>query len=153
MTESSFGTFLKERRLARRLSITALSEQTGYGVDSLRSWERGETVPSDSATYETLSKPLEVTVEELRAAAGLLPPSEKKDDTAAEEPGVAPVPPPEPTPRVGMPDVRTYRDDPREMLSYWIRGLLTAAGLILLFIVLVWAVGGMLDQVGGLFGE
>ncbi|MFQ5967673.1 MAG: hypothetical protein ACE5MI_08685, partial [Acidimicrobiia bacterium] len=88
--------------------------------------------------FTSLATSLKLDENELRVAAGQDPPEPK--------------PPPPRTAPTQPARIPSYRDDRREMVVYWIRGILTAAGLIALFLVLVWAVAGLIDQIGGLFG-
>lgn len=142
MTDARFGDFVKEKRLALRMSIKELAEHVGRTDSTVRSWEHGESRPRSDDVFEALSRALRVDEDQLRELAGVEP---------RQVPEPAPAPPEDPA-EIGLRRIPTYRDDPREMMVYWVRGLLTAAGLILLFVVLVWAVDGLFDQLGGLFG-
>ena len=143
MSDIEFGELVREHRLALRLSISDLAARVDRSEATVRSWERGESRPTADSAFVALAAAIKVDEMELRAAAG----------QALPEPETKPPRPRRrirPTPPTHLP---SYRDDRREMIVYWIRAALTAVALIAMVVILIWALGGLADQIGGLFEE
>ena len=144
MSDQTFGDFIATHRSAAGLSAHDLGDRVGRSAATIRNWEQGRNVPTGAQVLAALSQALGVPEESVREAAGILGPEKGRLDRP---------PAPEVVVPTSIPVVRGYRDEPGEMITYLLRGALTTLGLILLLIILVWAVGGLLDQVSGLFAE
>jgi transcriptional regulator with XRE-family HTH domain len=160
MSDEEFGDLVEERRTAAGLSREELGELVGRSPTTIYDWEHGKSVPRQGAVFEALAVALAVSEEQLRAAAT----SEQGNVDRA----IHPAPPsvtPEIEPAGGAASLRrplrypaafsgppaplsSYRHDRRQMVTYWIRGVLTAAALIALFVVFVWAFGALAQNVG-----
>jgi len=147
MSDQTFGEFIAAHRSAAGLSALELGNRVGRSAATIRNWEQGRNVPTQAEVLTALSRALGVPEERVLEAAGIQGPERQNRLDRPRRPA------PETDVHTSIPVVRGYRDDPGEMITYLIRGALTALGLIILLIILVWAVGGLLDQVGGLFAE
>ena len=143
MSDIDFGELVKEHRLALRLSISDLAARVDRSEATVKSWERGDSRPTADSVFTALSDAIKVDETELRAAAGQELPEPREKTPPSRRPIRS-------TPPTHLP---SNRDDRREMISYWIRSALTAVALIALVVILIWAVSGLADQVGGLFEE
>src|SRR5688500_19991378 len=72
---ASLGDFLREQRLASRLSLRQLSEQTGVSNPYLSQIERGLRRPS-AEVLQQLAKALRISAEQLYVQAGILNPDD-----------------------------------------------------------------------------
>lgn len=70
---SSLGSFLREQRLASRLSLRQLSEQVGVSNPYLSQIERGLRRPS-AEVLQQIAKALRISAEQLYVRAGIVSP-------------------------------------------------------------------------------
>ncbi|MGD9961702.1 helix-turn-helix domain-containing protein [Nocardioides sp.] len=74
-TVESLGDYLKEQRVAARLSLRQLSEQAGVSNPYLSQIERGLRRPS-AEVLNQIAKALRISAEQLYVRAGILDPDE-----------------------------------------------------------------------------
>lgn len=74
-TVESLGEYLKEQRLASKLSLRQLSEQAGVSNPYLSQIERGLRKPS-ADVLQQIAKALRISAEQLYIRAGILDPDE-----------------------------------------------------------------------------
>ena len=74
-TVESLGDYLKEQRVAARLSLRQLAEQAGVSNPYLSQIERGLRKPS-ADVLQQIAKALRISAEQLYIRAGILDPSE-----------------------------------------------------------------------------
>src|ERR1700742_187395 len=77
-TVESLGEYLKEQRVASRLSLRQLAEQAGVSNPYLSQIERGLRKPS-ADVLQQIAKALRVSAEVLYVRAGILEPSETSE--------------------------------------------------------------------------
>ena len=66
---STFGEIVRDRRSALSMTQTGLADLVGETTSVVRSWERGQSIPGDPDTLQTLATVLGVELEELLAPA------------------------------------------------------------------------------------
>jgi transcriptional regulator with XRE-family HTH domain len=159
------GVTIREARLEKSMSLGQLASAVGRSSSSVRRWERGEVAPAASVLPK-LSAILEIDIQDLR-------PGEKHSETgsddqrsegeggsgrgstveqpviSADEPAdAAPQLAPKATapPRSGVLS-RLWGSATRGGQGWlgWIRGFLTAAALVVMLFILVWAMGELFD--------
>ena len=163
----TLGRLIRESRLKRGLSLGQLASKVGRSSSSVRRWERDEVAPAIGILPD-LAEALELDEAEL---AGLcdrtmddgdgpptsngLPPARPMDVTevaVGATPGTQDPVEPEP----GLPAQQSIgggllSDLSRLVLGSkpswigWVRGLTTAAVLIVMFVILIWAIGEFVD--------
>src|SRR3954449_363559 len=79
-TVESLGDYLREQRLAARLSLRQLAEQAGVSNPYLSQIERGLRKPS-AEVLQQLAKALRVSAETLYVRAGILDPADHRATT------------------------------------------------------------------------
>jgi transcriptional regulator with XRE-family HTH domain len=166
---AELGRLIRESRLKKGMSLGQLASTVGRSSSSVRRWERGE-VPPAKAIIGDLAVALDLEpsqLDDLRPGPSLPEPidadahgqgpSTLEHSAVGESSSVSP--PQEPvssirdsspsTPSVGMFGdlVATVRST-TEGWSGWIRGLLTAAVLIVMLVILVWAAGELFSALG-----
>lgn len=168
MTDTlAMGRTIREARLAKGMSLGQLAAAVGRSSASVRRWERGEVAPA-IGIIDDLARVLDIDADELRsqrpsvdgpaAPAGGSPLDADAVDEAGpstfEQDVVAP------RSRTGETVVVPERSggivaDAVEAVRHaasgwggWIRGLLTAAVLIVMVLVLVWALGQLASAIG-----
>ena len=166
MDESvTLGRLIRESRLERGLSLGQLASKVGRSSSSVRRWERDE-VPPAIGILPDLAAALELDEEELqRLRSGSTtttpdPPSPSQESTTRSTIEGETVSngsltkahttdvPRAPAPKDGG---GLFRDVSRAFLTSkaswigWVRGIMTAVVLIVLFIVLLWALGELID--------
>jgi transcriptional regulator with XRE-family HTH domain len=157
MTDAiAMGRAIREARLRKGMSLGQLASAVGRSSASVRRWERGE-VPPAIGLIDDLAEVLDLDPDELRRMRPQ-PQDEGEgegvDDetpprvTTAEQPLVPVADPPAisqeaPTraPRGFLGDLGLALRELTSGWSGWIRGLLTAAILIVMLFVLIWALG------------
>ena len=167
------GRTIREQRLARGMSLSQLAAAVGRSSSSVRRWERDE-VPPAIGIIDQLAEALGLDPEELRS----LRPGPIGSDQADADSGFGPtessggtpepldldrvpiIAPPEsvdessappssgPRPPGFVSDVIEVLRGATESWSGWIRGGLTAAVLIVMAIVLVWALSELASALG-----
>jgi len=165
------GRTIREARLAKGMSLGQLAAAVGRSSASVRRWERGEVAPA-IGIIDDLARVLGIDADELRSQRPSVskpvtsPPGNPHHDTdmagetgpsTFEHDAVAPAPI---RARTGEATVAPERsngiiadaiDAVRHATSGWggwIRGLLTAAVLIAMALILVWALGQLASAVG-----
>ncbi|MGH3361324.1 MAG: helix-turn-helix domain-containing protein [Nocardioides sp.] len=79
-TVETLGDYLKEQRVAARLSLRQLAEQAGVSNPYLSQIERGLRKPS-AEVLQQIAKALRISAEQLYIRAGILSPEEGIDGT------------------------------------------------------------------------
>ncbi|HVR33053.1 MAG TPA: helix-turn-helix transcriptional regulator [Acidimicrobiia bacterium] len=82
---SDFGGLIRDAREARGLSPHRVGELIGRASGTVKSWERGRTVPADPHVVTSLAAVLGLDEEALFRAAGLNPPDHKTALTIEQE--------------------------------------------------------------------
>lgn len=168
------GRTIREARLAKGMSLGQLAAAVGRSSASVRRWERGEVAPA-IGIIDDLARVLDIDADELRSQRPsaskpvVAPPGSPDHDTdmsgetgpsTFEHDAVAPAPI---RSRTGEATVVPERsngiiadaiDAVRHATSGWggwIRGLLTAAVLIAMALILVWALGQLASAMGDIW--
>ena len=140
---SSFGDLVAAGRAAAGVSRAELGAAVGRSEATVRNWERGRSTPRQDDVFRKLALALDLPEDVLREGANSVEPVPASTKQRPEPLPLASVPRPEPTP--------SYRADRSVMITYWLRGVLTAVALVVMLVVLVWALGELFDAAGGLF--
>ena len=82
-TVESLGDYLKEQRVAARLSLRQLAEQAGVSNPYLSQIERGLRKPS-ADVLQQIAKALRISAEQLYLRAGIISPEVSDGDTTVE---------------------------------------------------------------------
>src|SRR6476660_7769163 len=82
-TVENLGDYLKEQRIAARLSLRQLAEQAGVSNPYLSQIERGLRRPS-ADVLQQIAKPLRISAEQLYRRAGIISPEGGEGDTTGE---------------------------------------------------------------------
>ncbi|MGI9584852.1 MAG: helix-turn-helix domain-containing protein [Acidimicrobiia bacterium] len=158
MTDTiALGRLIRESRLKKGLSLGQLAAAVGRSSSSVRRWERGEVAPA-IAVIDDLADALDLEPDVLRAArpgpvsdSGVRP-TTIEQPVVPEEPPALPEPQPEPQEPAAS---RGMFGDAVEAVrsagaswSGWLRGALTAAFLLVMLIVLIWALGELFTALG-----
>ena len=165
------GRTIREARLAKGMSLGQLAAAVGRSSASVRRWERGEVAPA-IGIIDDLARVLDIDADELRSQrpsavepeAPSVSGSHRDTDMVGvpgpstfEQDAVAPAPPPARTGETMAVPARSggIIADAIEAVRHatsgwggWIRGLLTAAVLIVMVLILVWALGQLASAVG-----
>jgi transcriptional regulator with XRE-family HTH domain len=169
-TYADLGALIREARLEKGMSLGQLASAVGRSSSSVRRWERGEVAPAASVLPKLVAI-LDIDPQGLRHDGDTpTPVPEPEDDTAAsdsegvrvstvEQPVVEsddapasltePVPPPASTSDGGI-FIEAWNVIVRSGHGWkaWIRGVVTLAVLIVMLLVLLWAVGELIDALG-----
>jgi len=169
-TYAELGALIREARLEKGMSMGQLASAVGRSSSSVRRWERGEVAPAASVLPK-LSAILDIDPQGLHHdEVTPAPEPEPEDDTPAgdsegvrvstvEQPVIesddAPAPlaervsPPTPTGDDGI-FAEAWNVIVRSGHGWkgWIRGAVTLAVLIVMLLVLVWAVGELINALG-----
>lgn len=154
----TIGRFIRRTRLERGLSLGQLAELVGRSSSSVRRWERDEVAPAPGIV-PTLASVLEVPESELIALRSSTTDDGNRDEDTESHDGIgdpvlAPMQEPAEDPPVTGTRVGFFGDLWSSMTSLsldwrpWARGLGTAAALIVMLIIFVWAVGELFDALG-----
>lgn len=157
-----FGTTIRNARLDKGMSLGQLASAVGRSSSSIRRWERGEVQPGVGSMTKLIAI-LELDPDVLKAKtepedSETAPGDESVPDdsdgrvSTFEQPVVAssPAPAPEATQTTEQAQVKSggLFSDAWAALGLadrswigWVRGLLTAAVLVLMVFVLIWALG------------
>lgn len=163
-THKEIGATIREARLGESMSLGQLASAIGRSSSSVRRWERGEVAPAVSVVPK-LAAILDIDPDELRTTDSAVSGSDETDGRISTvEQAVMD--------SVGDTDMET--DPPTngtvegsgfvaEMWASiagggrgwmrWVRGLLTAAALVVMLLVFVWAVGELLDALSAVLGS
>lgn len=165
------GRTIREARLAKGMSLGQLAAAVGRSSASVRRWERGEVAPA-IGIIDDLARVLDIDADELRSqrpSAGEPEEPSVRDShgdtdmvggtgpSTFEHDVVAPAQSRARTDETGAVPARSggIVSDAVEAVRHatsgwggWIRGLLTAAVLIAMALILVWAVGQLASAVG-----
>jgi len=154
----TFGQAVREARVAKGMSMGQLAAAVERSTASVRRWEKGEGMPSDTVVQRVLSvldiNDGEYTVVDAqvvdagagRDAPGRVSESMRATSVAAgraavrEEPAADDAPGP----------LKRFLDPEKPWLGY-LRALLTIITLGLLAWLLIWAAGGLLDAVDAIW--
>lgn len=155
MTDTeSVGQLIRRSRLEKGMSLSQLAAAIGRSSSSVRRWERGE-VPPAIGIVDDLASVLDLDADQLRSS------GVEADPPPADALPVAPIPEAEgdaePPSRIrgllaDIVDAFASIDIPRVA---WLRGVLTTGALLVMFVILIWAVGqlwGALGEVWDSFG-
>ena len=164
--DTTFGTTIREARLARGLSMGQLASSVGRTAASVRRWERDESVPSGEVVGR-LAGVLEVDTDVLEglATSQRADPVEPSsgdpfDAIPGSRTGATPVVAPAPTavtPEVVAEEearesaIRRYFDklfDSEQPYLGYLRAALTVLVIAVLAYILIWAGRGLLEAIG-----
>ena len=175
MPERSFGRTIKSRRTTLGLSQAKLGELVGRSPTTIRSWERGTTMPGDPSVITALAAVLGVNERTLFERAGIDRPEVETSPTVEEalasltttdpsprlEPKSAAIPAPVAhqtttsrevlmtSPATTQPIVRaSYIEDPEQKSLYQVRTVATLIVLAVLAITFVWSLSAGLESLG-----
>ncbi len=164
---ATLGRLIREARLEKGLSLGQLASRVGRSSSSVRRWERDEVAPAIGILPD-LADALGLDVADLQrlrpsAVDPDTDPSTLGDRPPVESPVVPGAPPngtivtQDPLPIAAAPsasrsggileDVSSAIFGNRESWIGWVRGILTAVVLVVMFFVLVWALGELADAV------
>jgi transcriptional regulator with XRE-family HTH domain len=159
---TAMGRMIREARLRKGMSLGQLAAAVGRSSSSVRRWERGE-VPPAIGLVDQLAEVLDLDPAELRDArpeatgpsadADPAPETDEVRNVTAEQtpvPAVEPEEETDPAPvaraeRGFLGDVVVAIRDLTSDWSGWIRGVATAVVLIVMLIILIWALGQLVD--------
>lgn len=158
------GALIRESRLKRGFSLGQLATAVGRSSASVRRWERGEVAPA-ATVLASLAEVLEIDLSVLERAKTSGADTEALGGDASEivvstveQPAVeiaapepqSPIEPAEQATSQGglFSDAWRVLTVGRENWIGWVRGFLTAGALLGMLVVLIWAVGELLDAIG-----
>ena len=174
-TPQELGVLIREARLAKGMSLGQLASAVGRSSSSVRRWERGEVAPAasvlpklaaileidgggvgddgDSAKGESQGEPSEGEPSEGERAEptgsdGRVATVEQPEVVGADPPDVEHEAPSQPLAKTGggiFTDVWRVLTRGGRGWEAWIRGLLTAAVLVVMLFVMIWALGELFD--------
>ena len=172
----TFGEILESFRRRRGLKRRQIARQLGVSHGQVKDWERGVEIPIHPGLLRSLEVIVEIPEGLLSRAAGFSAPGPEKprmtvrqslatlSEPGNEPPGhpldFQPEPPPAaPSPRMGSPGSVegaslgfSYRyNHLEERWVYRIRFLLTGAGVALLGLLLMWALGRVWEELSGVW--
>lgn len=169
-TYAELGALIREARLEKGMSLGQLASAVGRSSSSVRRWERGEVAPAASVLPK-LSAILDIDPQGLHhdEVTPATEPEPEDDTPAGDSEGVSvstveqpviesddapaplaePVSPPAPTGDGGI-FAEAWNVIVRSGHGWkgWIRGVVTLAVLIVMLLVLVWAVGELINALG-----
>ena len=151
----TFGQAVREARLAKGLSMGQLAAAVERSTASVRRWERGQGVPTETVVQELIVVLDLDEAETVALAAAPLPvvpvpphAGESSDPTRATSASATSTTPQATPPSSGSGGwLASLRDPEKPWLGY-LRAVLTIVGLLLMVWALIWALEGFLDAFG-----
>ena len=172
----SFGEILESFRRRRGLKRRHIARQLGIPQGQVKDWERGVEIPYHPEILRSLEVLMEIPEGLLARAAGFSAPAPQEKPKMTVRQGLASLAVPEQGPAVHPLDVQpvealearlesgpvssgevapgvvSYRyNPPEERWVYRIRFLLTAAGMALLGLLLIWSVARVWEELGNVW--